>query len=61
MKKPLVVTTWVVGVILAIVAILVFFVLPTYFGSTEEELKELENTNVDSLMNVEVPAEPTVN
>lgn len=61
MKKPLVITTWVVGVILAIVAILVFFVLPTYFGSTEEELKELENTNVDSLMNVEVPAEPTVN
>lgn len=58
MKKPLVITAWVVGVILAIVAILVFFVLPTYFGSTEEELKQLENTNMDSLMNLEIPAEP---
>ncbi len=60
MKKPLVITAWVVGVILAIVAILVFFVLPTYFGSTEEELKQLENTNMDSLMNTEIPAEPKV-
>ncbi|MCQ2197564.1 MAG: hypothetical protein MJZ60_08610 [Bacteroidaceae bacterium] len=58
MKKPLVITAWVVGVILAIVAVLVFFVLPTYFGSTEEELKQLENTNMDSLMNLEIPAEP---
>lgn len=58
MKKPLVITAWVVGVILAIVAVLVFFVLPTYFGSTEEELRQLENTNMDSLMNLEIPAEP---
>lgn len=60
MKKPLVVTTWIVGILLTIAAILVFLVLPNCFGSSEEELKELENTNMDSLMNTEIPAEPVV-
>lgn len=60
MKKPLKITLWVVGVLLALVAILVFLVLPNYFASTEAELKALENTNVDSLMNLEVPDVPDV-
>ena len=57
-KKPLVVTAWIVGIILAIVAVLVFVVLPDSFGASDEELKELQDTDVDSLMNIDIPEAP---
>ncbi len=60
-KKPLVVTAWIVGILLAIVAVLVFAVLPNYFGASDVELKELQNTNMDSLMNIDIPEEPLLN
>ena len=58
MKKPVKITLWSIVIILVVAAILVFLVLPNYFAATEAEIKELEQTNVDSLMNLDVPEAP---
>ncbi|MCQ2222618.1 MAG: hypothetical protein MJZ35_02385 [Bacteroidaceae bacterium] len=60
MNKPVKITLWVAGIVVALVAALVFFVLPNYFASSDAELQELEQTNVDSLMNLDIPEAPDV-
>ncbi len=60
MKKSVKITLWGICTLVALVAVIVFLVLPNAFASSEQELHELEQTNVDSLMNIDVPEAPEV-
>ena len=60
MKKLVKVIGWSLAILVAVVAVLVFLVLPNVFASSDKELQELKQTNVDSLMNMDVPAAPEV-